>query len=156
MVYFLVCAHRLFVSANREFSFDQFILIAESLKLQLFLATQFFFLHQALLVVVEYVYSLIQFVIAWSFVNKVLTIARKRKLQQVMAIMMLIIFVTLMIYSLLMVFKYADFTCRDTFLGEEWTFFLSFSIFQSLIIIGSSLYLTRIQRSTGIVSHDEI
>jgi len=99
LVYFLICANRLYLSANRKFSFDIIILLAESVKLQLFLINQFLFLHQSMLVLVEYVYSVIQFFIAWGFVNKVLTIANQTALARIMSVLMLGLFLIMFFIS---------------------------------------------------------
>jgi hypothetical protein len=38
-----------------------------------------------------------------------------------------------------------DVSCHKTFLGSEWFIFLSSSVVQSVLIIGSSIYLTKIK-----------
>ena len=59
MVTFIVSARRLYTSANKKYSFDQFVLVSESFKLFLFLISQFVYLHQSMLVVVQIFQSLI-------------------------------------------------------------------------------------------------
>lgn len=49
---FMVCAKRLYTSAGHKISFDAVVLVVEACKLTLYLAYEFIFLHQSLLVIV--------------------------------------------------------------------------------------------------------
>ena len=75
IVFFLVCAHRLYRSANRKISFDAFVLVIEAMKLILYIFATFIYVHQSMMVSVEVMQSSIQFLIAWSFTNKMLEIS---------------------------------------------------------------------------------
>jgi hypothetical protein len=133
------------------------ILMAESIKMQLFLITQFLFMHQTMLVLVEYLCNIIQFVIAWSFVNKVLNIAQLPNVQKVVAILMILVFISLVIISIVVMAQSENYSCHKNFLGEEWDFIMVFSLLQSLVIIISSIYLTRVKYKTaGFATQDEI
>jgi hypothetical protein len=67
-------------------------------------------------------------VIAWSFVNKVLTIAQMPCLQRVVAIMMIGIFLALVVISIVSMTQGDSFNCNKNFLGEEWDFIMVFSV----------------------------
>ena len=73
IVAFFISSRRLYISAGRKFTFDQFVLTVESLKLILYLVEVFLYQHQEMLVMVSLSQSLIQFFIAVSFLNRVLT-----------------------------------------------------------------------------------
>ena len=99
-----------------------------------------------MLVAVEIFQSLIQFIIACSFVNKVMQIAKvdtsKIRLCQ---ILMVTVFVTILSVSLIETFS-GNLSCMGGHqLGSDWSRSIYLELALTLCIFGSALYLTRRQ-----------
>lgn len=151
IVYFLVCARRLYMSANKKLSFDVLVLIVESGKLILYLICNFLFMHQEMYIAVQIVQTIIQYVICCSFIDKVLVIAEMDRLQHYVrigqAIFILVFFVLAIVIDVV-----GKLTCNQSTLGSDWILFMTVGIIQSLLIVASSVYLSRTKRERMIKS----
>ena len=83
----LLSTRRLYLSSGKKFSFDQFVLLIESLKLMALLVCVIFFSHQAMFKLVAIIQSLIQFLICIFFVKKVVGISKLRQYQRVVSVL---------------------------------------------------------------------
>ena len=143
VVYFLICANRLHKSANGIFSFDQFVLIVESLKLFLFLISQFVFLHQSMLVAVQILQSVIQFVICCSFIDKVINIAKYNSLRKYVYSLLILVFLAFLTITVYLVTVPGQMSCNSSTLGKDWGLFLGMGVIQSVLIVLSGYYLNK-------------
>ena len=142
-IWFVICARRLYESANKKFGFEQFVLLIEAFKIFMYMMYNFVLLHLSWLIICEILQCAIQFVITLSFMSKVLIIAQKPELAKWVKIGIGIIFSITILISIVSAVFVQSVNCNKSVLGEEWLLLIFLSLLQSVLIVTSSIYLTK-------------
>ena len=127
-VWFVICARRLFESANKKFGFDQFVLLIEAFKICLYILYSFVLLHLSWLIICEILQCAIQFIITMSFIDKVLVIAKTPNLAKYVRIGIMFIFITTILISVITAVFVQSVNCNKNVLGEEWLLLIFLSL----------------------------
>ena len=141
-MWLLKLSNRIYVSNNKSFSVEQFILLAEIIIIGIYMISEFFFSHISIYILLDIIHFEIQLLICWSSMYKIICMQNLSNTVKFLFNGTVIVFqTTYLIYQLHLVVLNEE-ECNTVMFGDDWTVkFVSDGIL-GLMICFSALYLT--------------